>query len=66
MSDDKITIGEFRDAGYCVKGQRSMANAIGIDWRNFVKNGLTLEEAAKHSGISCMVSDVLKKRAERG
>lgn len=61
-----IRCSDFREVGYCVAGQRAMAKSIGIDWRDFVKNGITLEEAAKHPGITAMVADVLRKRTRRG
>lgn len=66
MTEPPITLQEFRRAGYCCKGQREMARLVGVDWRDFARNGIPVEEARKISGIEAMVDDVMKRRAHGG
>lgn len=44
-SDDRITVTDFRNVGLCVSGQRTFAKQRGIDFRAFIENGMTIEEA---------------------
>lgn len=36
----KITISDVRNAGFCVSGLRDFADEHGLDFRDFVKNGI--------------------------
>jgi len=43
--DDRITVTDFRNVGLCVSGQRSFARERGIDFRDFIDNGMAIEQA---------------------
>lgn len=45
MSDDRLTIGDVRRAGYCVRGVRRWFDETGRDFRTFVRDGMAIEEA---------------------
>lgn len=66
MTERPITMREFADAGYCPAGQRKMARMVGIDWRDFVRNGLSVERAKSIPGLAASVADVMRRREERG
>lgn len=38
-----ITFQDVRDAGYCASGQRRWFEAYNLDFRDFLKNGITEE-----------------------
>lgn len=44
MSDERITIGDVRRAGYCVLGARKWCRQNGIDFKIFVKRGFPVSE----------------------
>jgi hypothetical protein len=62
MTTKRITVQEFRAAGYCVTGQKEMCKLVGWDFRDLVRNGLSVEDAQKIPGIEAIVNDVLKRR----
>lgn len=41
-----LTHQDFRAAGYCNRKLRPMAERYGIDWSDFIKNGVELEKLA--------------------
>ncbi len=47
MADDRITIGDAANAGFCVKGVRAWCASNNRDFRDFVKRGIPLDEARK-------------------
>lgn len=56
---------EFAACGYCLKGQRTVCAQVGIDFRDFIRNGLPYARAVAIPEIAIMVNDVMKRR-ERG
>ena len=41
MSEDfTVTLSDMRSLGYCCKGTRALAQRYGIDWDDFIKNGI--------------------------
>lgn len=45
MSDPEIvTVADIRKAGHCVSGARRWFAAYGLDFRTFLKNGISVEE----------------------
>lgn len=45
MSNDVLTIGDIRKAGYCVrKGAKAKCDALGLDFKRLIREGLPLEE----------------------
>lgn len=47
MDEDEIvlTAADLKSYGYCVAGQRGWFQARGLDFRNFVRNGMKIGEA---------------------
>lgn len=47
MDEDEIvlTAADLKSYGYCVSGQRGWFQAHGIDFKNFVRNGMKIGEA---------------------
>ncbi len=60
---DKITIGDCRAAGYCVKGVRNHCDLLGLDFRKLVKEGLLISDV-EHINDSA-VQRSLEKARER-
>lgn len=57
MTDEKVTIQDCRDAGFCIaNGVRPMCGALGLDFRKLVKEGLPLADIEK-------IDDVKVRRA---
>jgi len=44
-SDDRITVTDFRNVGLCVSGQKTFAKQRGIDFRDFILNGMSVDQA---------------------
>lgn len=61
-----ITLREARDAGFCVKGQREFLNASGVDWRDYVRNGIEVDRALSLDGWAGPINKILAKRETRG
>jgi len=40
MDDLRVTIADVRKLGYCVSGQRRFAEQHGIDFKDFIRNGI--------------------------
>lgn len=65
MEDDPIiTIADFRRV-YCVSGTFTRFNDAGVDFRDFVKNGLPLSQL-KGRGYDALIDRILeaKRKAE--
>lgn len=62
----RITLGECKEAGYCVKGVRSFVERSGVDFRDFARNGITVEEAREKDGWAAVVDHILSVRKQRG
>lgn len=60
-----FTAAEFAACGYCLKGQRAVCAQVGVDYRDFIRNGLPYARAVAIPEIENMVNDVMKRR-ERG
>jgi hypothetical protein len=60
MSDDRVTIGDVRRAGYCVRGVRRWFDETGRDFRTFVREGMPIEEARAIDDV--VVQDVIRKK----
>jgi hypothetical protein len=39
-----VTVHHARRAGYCIKGCRAFAQRYGLDWRQFVRQGIDAEK----------------------
>jgi len=64
MSDDIVTIADVRKAGYCVRGSREAARLRGIDFKDFLKNGIPVKKI-EHMN-DAMVQHILRvKRGEK-
>ena len=42
MSELRLMPDDLRECNYCARGSRIMADAIGVDWSDFLKNGVAL------------------------
>lgn len=42
---DKLTVGDCREGGYCVRGIRECCKAFDVDFKTFLREGLDLETA---------------------
>jgi len=63
MSDDRIiTIEDLRKV-FCINGMRKWAAERGLDFRSFVKNGITVDEFASF-GEDAYLEQVLKIKHE--
>ena len=60
-----LSAAEFAACGYCLKGQRQVCGQVGIDYRDFIRNGLPYERAVAIPEIENMVNDVMARR-QRG
>lgn len=58
-----ITVGEVREAGLCVTGQREFARERGIDFKEFVKNGMPVAEAMAMNPAT--TSSILARRERK-
>lgn len=43
----RVRLRHVASAGFCVRGARQKAFALGIDWRDFVRNGISVEDAER-------------------
>lgn len=60
-----ITINDVRAAGHCVRGAKDWFERHGLDFRGFIKNGITEEEfLASGDALAKRIVD-LKKERER-
>ena len=64
MTEERnITVQDAAQAGYCVKGQREFMKTHGIDWRDYLKNGLAVDVAARLT--PGQTAQILKVRRSR-
>lgn len=63
---DRITLAECKAAGYCINGVRSWCERTGVDFRDFARNGITVEEARSKDGWAAIVDHLLSVRRQRG
>lgn len=68
MSDERITIDDVRRAGHCVKGARKWFDSYGLDFRTFLKEGISEEDfLATGDGIAAeIVMHKKQNEARRG
>jgi len=61
--NDRITINDVRQAGYCVSGARRWFEQYGFDFKAFIRDGCTEEEfLARCEGDACALRVVAVKR----
>lgn len=59
-----VTMADCRKAGYCVAGVRRWLEANGIEWRDFVRNGVAVERVEQiDDAMSQAVIAIAKGRA---
>ncbi|MFC3724411.1 hypothetical protein [Neoaquamicrobium sediminum] len=56
---DRLTMGDVRRAGYCVRGSRRWFEATGRDFKLFLREGMPMDEARQID--DAVVKDILKK-----
>lgn len=66
MSEDRITLHECKKAGLCVPGVQGFCQMSDTDFRDFARNGMSLEDARKKDGWAAFVDHILSVRAQRG
>ena len=62
---ERITIDDVRQTGHCVAGARDWFNRHGLDFRDFIRNGIA-EEDFLTSGDTIAVEIVKATRERRG
>lgn len=62
---DRLTVNDARRAGFCVSGIKRKCEALGVNFRAFVRNGLPVEEAEKFNDGSIQKAiEIAKARDE--
>lgn len=63
MSDERVTIGDVRRAGYCVRGVKRWFDETGRDFRTFTREGMAIDDARLID--DAVVQDVIRKKGKR-
>lgn len=60
MTDGRVTLRDVLDAGYCASGAREWFRANGLDFRTFVREGISREDFL---ATGChLAQDIVKKK----
>lgn len=62
---NNVTMRDLRAAGFCSKGGRELASRLGLDWNEFITNGLPpeiLEEHKDHYHVEKLLEVYYGKR----
>ena len=64
---DRITIHDARRVGFCVSGVKAHCKALGVDFRQFLREGMPIEEAAllKDGHVNRIIAEA-EKRIQNG
>lgn len=61
-NSDRINIADVRQSGHCVRGARAWFAAQALDFRDFLNNGIAVEQVeALHDGYADQI--IARKRA---
>lgn len=61
-NSDRLYMEDCRRAGHCVRGVRAWFNQAGLDFRDFLKNGIAVEQIeSMHDGYADQI--IARKRA---
>lgn len=61
----RIYIKDIRDAGHCVKGTRDWFDRHGLDFRKFLREGISEEEfTTKGDALARRIVDLKKSREQ--
>ncbi len=60
--NDRITIADVRRAGYCTRGARRWFERYDLDFKAFLREGIS-EEKFRATGDACALDIIEKKRA---
>lgn len=63
IDQDRLTIHDLRRANLCVKGLARHFDELGLDFKEFVRNGMPVEEAMKH-GDEAVIRRALATREQ--
>jgi hypothetical protein len=67
IDPDRITIQDIRDAGYCASGARRWFSEQGLDFRDFMQNGILIADfLATNDGMAALVVTRKLERDARG
>jgi hypothetical protein len=64
MSEQKITIDDVRALGHCVAGTRDWFGRHGLDFRDFIRNGIA-EEKFLAAG-DAIAAEIVAAKHDRG
>jgi hypothetical protein len=64
MSGEKITIDDVRRAGHCVAGARDWFGRHGLDFHDFIRNGI--EEKRFLAAGDVIAAEIVKAKRDRG
>lgn len=66
MSDDRITMDDIRAAGHCVRGVKEWFERHGLDFRLFLREGISEEEfLASGDSLARRIVDLKKARQSK-
>lgn len=67
MTEDRITITDVRRAGHCAAGVRVWFEGHGLDFRTFLKDGISVEDLlSMKDGVADEVVRLTRERRNRG
>lgn len=58
---DVMTIGDCRNAGYCVGGARLRCDELGLDFKKFMREGLPISDMEKIEDVAIIRSLVVAR-----
>lgn len=63
--NDRVTIHDARMAGYCALGAKTWFEAHGLDFRDFLTNGMSMDKARELAATDAIAEHILTVRQER-
>lgn len=63
--DEVITMNDVIAAGHCGLGARRWANAHGVDFKRFMKSGLTVDELRKAAPNDALIEQIIERTLVR-
>lgn len=65
MSDIIVTLNDVRNCGYCINGVKDYCKVNNINFKDFLKNGISANDLPKDDIISKNIIDKAKQRLKR-
>jgi hypothetical protein len=61
---DRITLADTKRAGLCLEGVKKFIVASGMDFKDFARNGIPVEQAKRTDGWEALVDHVLSVKGD--